>query len=158
MKKLFLLLVITVSSTPVFAQSSDDIAIIQSVYGKSKTELVNDYLNLSEPQATAFKEVYTNYETERKALGQKKIEIINDYAANYNNLTDEKADEIAKNNLKNNVDQEKLFSKTYGKAKKVIGAVNAAKFIQLEQYLQTTIRAEVQDAIPFIGELKKIKK
>lgn len=157
MKKLFLLLVITVSTT-MFAQSSDDIAIIQDIYGKSKTELVNDFLNLKEPQATAFKEVYNNYETERKALGQKKIQLISDYAANYDTLTDENADELTKNNLKINVDQEKLFSKTYGKAKKAIGAINAAKFIQLEQYLQTTIRAEVQDAIPFIGELEKTKK
>jgi Skp family chaperone for outer membrane proteins len=157
MKKLFLLLVITASTT-MFAQSSDDIAIIQDIYGKSKTDLINDYLNLPEPQATAFKEVYNNYETERKALGKKKIQLISDYAANYDTLTDENADELTKNNLKINVDQEKLFSKTYGKAKKAIGAINAAKFIQLEQYLQTTVQAEVQDAIPFIGELEKTKK
>lgn len=157
MKKLFLLSALLVS-TFLSAQSADDVAILQSLYGKSKGDIIKDYLNLSEPQATAFQAVYDTYETERKTLGQKKNQIINDYAINYDKITDEKADELAKNNLKNNVDLEKLLSKTYGKAKKAIGPINAAKFIQLEQYFQTTIRAAVQDDIPFIGELDKTKK
>jgi hypothetical protein len=156
MKKLFLSLVL-IASTVTFAQSKDDVALIQSIYGKSKAEVVKQYLNLAEPQATAFEAVYDNYETERKTLGQKKIQIISEYAANYDNLTDDKADELTKNNLKNNIDQEKLLSKTYGKAKKVIGGKNAAKFIQLEQYLQVIIRGEIQDNIPFIDELDKTK-
>ncbi|WP_456311824.1 hypothetical protein [Pseudomonas shirazensis] len=158
MKKLLLLLVITISAN-VFAQSdtTNEIALIQSIYGKSKSDIIKAYLNLPESQAAAFQEVYDHYETQRIALSQKKIELINDYAANYNTLKEAKADELSKNNLKNNIDHEKLLSKTYGKAKKAIGPINAAKFIQLEQYLQTTIRAEVQDAIPFIGELDKTK-
>ncbi|WP_264537929.1 hypothetical protein [Flavobacterium sp. N1736] len=156
MKKLFLFLAI-IASTGLFAQS-DDLTLVQNLYGKSKGDIIKDYLNLAEPQATAFQAVYDNYEAERKALGQKKLEIINDYATNYNNITDVKADELAKNNLKNNVDFEKLLSKTYGKAKKAVGPINAAKFIQLEQYFQITIRSVVQDEIPFIGELDKTKK
>lgn len=157
MKKLFLFLAI-IASTSIFAQSTDDLILVQSLYGKSKGDIIKDYLNLAEPQATAFQAVYDNYEAERKALGQKKMQIINDYAINYDKITDEKADELAKNNLKNNVDFEKLLSKAYGKAKKAVGPINAAKFIQLEQYFQTTIRSAVQDEIPFIGELEKTKK
>src|SRR3954463_11143116 len=128
MKKLFLFLAI-MASTALFAQSTDDLILVQSLYGKSKGDIIKDYLNLSEPQATAFNAVYYDYEAERKALGQKKIQIINDYAINYDKITDEKADELAKNNLKNNIDFEKLLSKAYGKAKKAIGPINAAKFI-----------------------------
>lgn len=158
MKNLLTLLLLTVS---VFsnAQSSskDDIAIIQSVYGKSKTDLVNAYMALNPAQTTAFQGIYDSYETERKVLGQKKIQIIDDYATKYATLTDADADQLIKANLKNNLDMEKLFDKTYEKAKKAIGATNAAKFIQLEIYLQTTIRGEIQDSIPFIGELDKTK-
>ena len=157
MKKLFLLSALFIS-TVLFAQSADDLALVQSIYGQSKGDIIKDYLNLTEPQATAFEAVYDNYEAERKTLIQKKMQIINDYAINYDKITDEKADELAKNNLKNNVDFEKLLSKAYGKAKKAIGPINAAKFIQLEQYFQTTVRSSVQDQIPFIGELDKLKK
>lgn len=159
MKKLSIILVVAIASFSSYAQSSykEDVELVQSIYGKSKSDLVKQYMNLSDTQTTAFTKVYDNYEAERKMLGQKKLELINDYATNYATLTDEKADELAKGTLKNNQDYEKLYSKTYGQAKKAIGAINAAKFIQLEVYLQTVIRNEIQESIPFIGELDKTK-
>lgn len=159
MKKLSLILVMAIASFSSYAQSSykEDVELVQSIYGKSKSDLVRQYMNLSDTQSAAFTKVYDNYETERKVLGQKKLEIINDYAQNYATLTDEKADELAKGTLKNNQDYEKLYSKTYNQIKKAIGAINAAKFIQLEVYLQTVIRNEIQETIPFIGELDKTK-
>lgn len=159
MKKLGLILILAVASFSSYAQSSfkEDVDVLQSIYGKSKSELVKQYMNLSDEQTAAFAKVYDNYETQRKALGQAKFQLINDYAANYETLTDSKADELAKGTLKNHIAYEKLYSKTYGQAKKIIGAINAAKFIQLEVYLQTIIKSEILEAIPFIGELDKSK-
>lgn len=159
MKKLFLVTLFTISAA-VFAQNTtkEDVDIIQSVYGKTKKDIVAAYMNLQEPQATTFWSVYDAYEVERKVIGQKKMQIIEEYAANYSKLTDENADVIAKASLKNSADYDKLFTKYYGKSKKILGALNAAKFIQLEVYLQTTVRSEIQNAIPFIGELDKSKK
>lgn len=159
MKKLSVILVMAIASFSSYAQSSfkEDVDLVQSIYGKSKSDLVKQYMNLSDAQSAAFTKVYENYETDRKALGQTKFKLIEDYAANYATLTEEKADELAKGTLKNNQDYEKLYSKTYGQAKKAIGAINAAKFIQLEVYLQTVIRNEIQESIPFIGELDKTK-
>jgi hypothetical protein len=160
MKKIFLLLILTFTAGG-YAQSgsslADDVAVIQSIYGKSKADLVKQYMNLSEPQASAFQTIYDEYETQRKALGQKKMQLIKDYADNYDSLDDAKAAELTETNLKNIADTDKLLSKTFGKVKKVVGGRNAAKFVQLEQYLQTTIRGEIQDSIPFIDEIDKSK-
>lgn len=158
MKKLLVLLVLTVSAN-VFAQSSekDDVAMIQSAYGKTKTELVNEYMALSAADKAAFQPIYDSYESERKALGRKKFDIIKDYADSYSTLTDAKADQLINAVMDNNMQMEKLYDKTYKKAKKAIGALNAAKFIQLEVYFQTSVRGEIQDSIPFIGELEKSK-
>jgi len=142
-----------------YGQSSynEDLEVVQRIYGKSKADVVKQYMNLSDAQTAAFSKVYDSYEAERKALGQSKFQLINDYAANYETLTDAKADELAKGTLKNHMAYEKLYSKTYNQAKKAIGAINAAKFIQLEVYLQTIIRSEILESIPFIGELDKSK-
>lgn len=158
MKKVFLLLTVAFS-TAAFAQSSmkDDVDVVQSVYGKSKTELVSQYMALTETQVADFTKIYEAYEVERKKLGQEKIQLINQYATDYATLTDEKADAIAKGVLKNNEAYDKLYASYYGKVKKAIGAINAAKFIQLEVYLQTEIRSSLQNAIPFIGELDMTK-
>jgi len=158
MKKLLLLFAVAFSSAA-FAQSTlkDDIDVVQSVYGKSKSELVTQYMGLSGTQATDFAKIYEAYEAERKKLGEEKINLINQYATDYAALTDDKADVIVKGVLKNNSSYDKLYTTYYGKAKKAIGAINATKFIQLEIYLQTEIRSSLQNAIPFVGELEMSK-
>ena len=158
MKRLFLLFAVAFSATT-FAQSTlkDDIDVVQSVYGKSKSELVRQYMALSGTQATDFTKIYDAYEVERKKLGEEKVYLINQYATDYTVLTDAKADVIAKGVLKNNIAYDKLYSSYYEKAKKAIGAINATKFIQLEIYLQTEIRSSLQNAIPFVGELEMTK-
>lgn len=159
MKKILLTLILSVSGG-LSAQTSvaDDITIIQDIYGKSKEQVILEYLQLSESQDAAFQEIYSKYEMERKELAKRKMQIIEDYAENYETLSDEKATELTQANLKNNQDFDKLLSKTFSKAKKTIGGKNAAKFVQLEQYLQIIIRSELQDNIPFIDELDKTKK
>ena len=159
MKKVFLMLGLVLSSYS-YSQASmkDDVDYIQNIYGKSKSELVSSYMNLSGIQADAFMTIYNSYETERKSLGLNKIKLIGDYANKYETLTDQDADVLAKASLKNNMDYDKLYSKYYGKFKKSVGAINAAKFIQLESYLQTEIRSVIQNNIPFIGEIDRTKK
>jgi len=159
MKRILLAAALAISSVS-FAQSGikQDIDIIQSAWGKTKQELINESMKLQEPQAAAFWKVYDAYEAERKELGATRLQLISDYTTSYETLTDEKVDELAKATLKNNAAYEKLYSKYYGKMKKTVGAMNAAKFIQLETALQTAIRSETQDAIPFIGEIDRSKK
>jgi len=158
MKKVFLVLSFALAMTS-FAQNSikEDVEIVQSVYGKSKSELVTQYMALSADQAALFAKVYDAYEVERKKLGKERVELINQYAINYAALTDDKVDAIVKGTLKNNQSLDKLYLTYYEKTKKAIGALNAAKFIQLEIYLQTEIRSALQNSIPFIGEIDMSK-
>ena len=159
MKKVFLIVLVALT-TGVFAQSSskEDLDVIQGLYGKSKKELAAAYMAIPEAQSVAFWKVYDEFEAERKVLGKTKVDIISDYAANYASLTDENADKIAKAGLKNNLDYQKMFSKYYDKYKKAVGALTAAKIIQFENYMQTAVQSEIQNSIPFIGEMEAIKK
>ena len=159
MKKVFLILLVALTSGA-FAQSTskEDLDVIQGIYGKSKKELAVAYMAIPEAQSAAFWKIYDEFEAERKVLGKAKVATIENYAANYDNLTDEKADVIAKAALKNNMDYQKLFSKYYDKYKKAVGAVTAAKIIQFENYMQTIVQSEIQDSIPFIGEMEATKK
>jgi hypothetical protein len=57
------------------------------------------------------------------------------------------------------MEYEKLFAKYYEKSKLIVGSVSALKFIQLEGYLQTEVKRQIQDAIPFVGEIdRSVKK
>lgn len=74
---------------------------------------------------------------------------------NADKLTPALADKLATSVLTNNVNLDKLNLEYYGKMKTAIGAVKAAKYLQLETYLQTAWRSILQENLPLIGELDK---
>ena len=108
--KCHLLVAALLFTSVTFAQSNkEDVDIIQASYGKSKKELIKEYMKLTEPKAASFWTLYDEYEVERKALGREKIRLIEDYANNYKTLTDAKADEISRAAIENNLSMEKLY-------------------------------------------------
>jgi hypothetical protein len=159
MKKVFLIVLVALT-TGVFAQSGskEDLDVIQGLYGKSKKELAAAYMEIPDAQSTGFWKVYDEFEAERKALGKVKVDIINEYATNYASLSNESADKIAKESLKNSADYQKLMAKYYSKYKKAVGALTAAKIIQFENYMYVTVLSEIQNSIPFIGEMDATRK
>ncbi len=160
MRKIFTFAAILLVPTVfVNAQISDpELDYIRKTYAKEKKTIVNDYLELDSVQNAKFLPLFEAFETGREKLATERLDIIKEYAANVNNITPELADKLVSKGLDNNSSLDKLNAKYYKKMKKAIGAVNAAKFIQLEYYLQTTWRGAVQDNIPLIGELDKTQK
>ena len=137
----------------------DEIKVIQGLYGMEKKEIVKEYISLTEAQAKKFWVFYDQYETERQKLGEARLNILSEYAAEYDNLKDQKADELIMRAMDNDMAFDKFYQKQYAKLKAEVGALKAAQFFQLENYLQIMIKSEIQDNIPFIGDLdKKVKK
>jgi hypothetical protein len=135
-----------------------DIQAIEQEYAQTKKDMLSDFMQLSGDKATAFWTVYDEYEAERTGLARKKFDFIVDYAANYQALSAEKADELVNATFDTNMDYEKMNQKYYNKMKKEIGALDAARFTQFETYLQSIVQGQIQDELPFIGEVEKSKK
>ncbi|MDN3204799.1 hypothetical protein [Algoriphagus sediminis] len=137
-----------------FAQQSldDEITLIQSAFGMDKKMIVDAYMDLPESVASGFWEVYQNYETQRQLLSRDRIKIINDYIEGYDQIGEEKANELATRTLRNDLALSKLHSKYYKKFKKVTSAKDAAKFLQIDTYIHNTIRNAIQQELPFIDE------
>ena len=108
--------------------------------------------NLSEATKADFWELYDAYEVERKAIGKERIALLEDYAAKYNNMSDETADALMKNALAINKKSEKLLAKYYKKIKKKTSAKVATQFYQFEAYVSSTMRSKILENIPFVGE------
>lgn len=83
----------------------------------------------------------------------RRINLLGDYAENYGTLDDAKIDAMVKEMNDLGLKNDKLISSYYGKMKKPAGIKAAAQFTQIEYYLLSTIRAEILEEIPFIGEL-----
>ncbi len=137
---------------------TDESTLIQQLFGKTKKELVRTNLEIDENNSTDFWKLFDEYELERESIIKNKMVLLYRYANNYSNLTDEKAESIAKATLKNNIALEAISSKYYDRFSKLIGNVNASKFIQLESYIQNKIKSILQNDIPFISYIERSKK
>ncbi|MFD2201341.1 hypothetical protein [Shivajiella indica] len=133
------------------AQAIDDeIKLIQTAFGMEKRAMIEEYMGL--PSTSPFWPAYENYEKERRALMKERIMIINEYLEKFDGLTDADADAIALKAIKNNTSLNALQSKHYKNMKKVISATEAAKFLQIENYIQSTILLAISESLPFLGE------
>ena len=115
-------------------------------------------MGLDVQQSAKFWPVYGAYEAKREKLAVERLKAIEDYVNKADGITAAQADKTATVALTNSVNLSKLNLDTYAKMKAAIGAVRAAKFMQLETYLQTAWRGWVQENIPVIGELDKTQK
>jgi hypothetical protein len=158
MKKVIIFAALFLFSRGIIAQSNkEDIEIIQSIFGKQKKELVSAYMTIPDKKADQFWKLYDTYEDARKKLGRQRIALIEEYATHYDQLTNAKAAELATKKLSWNAAYAKFQQTYFPKFSAVIGGIQAAKFMQLEDYIENNVRVSISDEIPFIGELEKTK-
>jgi len=136
------------------AQSlQSEVEIIQETFGLEKKVAVANFMKLGE-DAESFWALYDEYEAERKKLGNDRINVIQEYAANYPNLSDEKILELFKKTSSVRKSFAKLQKTYFNKMKNEVGVSKAAQFWQLENYFNSMIQASIYSQLPFIGELK----
>ncbi len=155
-KLLFLTAAILFSVAYLKAQTADpEMDYIKKTYSRDKQAIVNEYMNLNAQDSVKFWPLYNAYEMNREKIAQTRINLINAYVSGYGTLTPDAIDKLVKSSFDNNISQDKMNADYYDKFKKTIGIVNAAKYMQLEIYLQTMWKAVVQSNIPLIGALDK---
>lgn len=153
MKKMILAAICMVFAIASNAQSNkDEVALLQSAFGMSKQQMVKDFMKLSDTESVKFWAIYDEYEASRKEIGKKRITNIENYANNYDNLTNEKATELMNSSFAIQGEFGKLQQKTFKKMSKELSPLRAAQFTMLEGFIENSIRTEILDAIPLIGE------
>lgn len=156
MKKTLLTTLMVASACFAFSQSNkEEVDLVQSVFGMEKKSMAAEFIKLEGAQKDAFWTAYDEYETKRKDLGKKRIDLLNRYASSYATLDDASTDQIIKDMMKLSDENDKLISSYYNKIKKGSGVKAAAQFFQFENYILSKIRSEIMENIPLIGEFDK---
>jgi hypothetical protein len=151
MKYILAVAIAVLSFSSSWAQT-DELALIQKLYGMEKRAMIAEFMQVSEAEKAAFWEVYDAYEVGRKELADTRFSLLERYANQYETLTDEQTDQLVKESVKMNMSMDKLKKKYYAKMKKATSTKTAAKFLQFENYLGTAVRFQILDSIPFVGE------
>jgi len=149
MKKIILSIIVCFTGLNLLAQSNE-FAMIKQVINTEKRILITEGMQLDEEQAKVFWPIYDEYELERSKIANRRLKILERYAKYYDNLSDELADKIMTDALTLRADELKLLKKYYKIFGKNLDIKTSARFIQLDEYLNTVIRLQVSDQIPFI--------
>jgi len=149
------------SAPPVYSPSSDEsekanihayIDLLRGNVRQEKAQIMGAMLHLDVEDAEKFWPIYSEYDSELKRLNNLRRENIQEYARTYTEMTDEKADELIKRALDYQRQRSELLGKYYDRIKDAIGAINAARFVQIESQLLLIIDLQIASSLPVVGQ------
>ncbi|MCX6280337.1 MAG: hypothetical protein NTU51_00055 [Bacteroidetes bacterium] len=156
MKKYLFLIAVLFASSFAWAQSNkEEIDLMQAAFGKDKKAVVAEFVKVSPAQKDAFWKLYDEYETQRKALGKERIDLLKQYADHYFDFTPVQADEWTKKVIALGKKTDDLIISYYGKVKAVSDGIIATQFYQIENYILVNIRVQILQKVPFIQKPAK---
>ena len=149
MKKLLLIIVFILASGLGYAQEAY-IELLRSDVKTQKVAIITEVMQFTNEEAEVFWPVYREYDFEQTKLGDARIELIKDYAENYETMTDQKAKEMVDGALTLQGKRIKLKKKYFKKFDKVLPSKTVAKFFQLENQINLLIDLQIASELPFI--------
>ena len=140
----------------VYAQDSDSyIEQLKSELKTSKKTIVSETMGLTDQQAGVFWPLYGEFEKALDELNNERIANIKDFAANYDNLNDEKADELTKKSFDFLGDRLALNEEYYNKFAEALSPTVAAKFAQLQHQIQLVGDISIASNLPLVKKTEK---
>ncbi|HTP69662.1 MAG TPA: hypothetical protein VMJ35_12220 [Dongiaceae bacterium] len=130
------------------------IALMRRDVRQEKVEIMGSMMELSAQDSAKFWPIYSDYDTELAKLNDQRVQTIKDYVQSYNDMTDEKADQLMQEAVSYQKARAELLSKTYEKVRQALGGVQAARFGMVEHQLLAIIDLQVASSLPIVGSSK----
>jgi hypothetical protein len=128
------------------------INLLRSDVRQQKAEIMGAVMVLSAGDAAKFWPIYGEYDAELTKLNDQRVANIKDYADNYDEMTDAKADELIQKSLAFQKERSELLARTYERVKQSVGAITAARFVQVEHQLLLIIDLQIISRLPVVGK------
>jgi hypothetical protein len=128
------------------------IDLLRADVRQQKAEMMGAVMLLSAADAAKFWPIYNEYDAALAKLNDQRVANIQDYARSYNQMTDQKADELIRNALAYQKQRSELLANTYERVKQALGAITAARFVQVEDQLLSIIDLQIASQLPVVGQ------
>ena len=149
MKNLVLLLTLLCLSNLIAQNVDDYIQMLKSNVQSDKIAIITETMNFTDEQSEKFWPIYSEFSNELSKLSDKRIANIKEFAANYDSLTADKANELMENSFQYLQDRLNLNEEYYGTFAEALGPIVAAKYMQLERMIELIIDVQISANLPF---------
>jgi len=132
------------------ANLKEYVELLRQDVKSQKVAIITAMMGFSPQEASVFWPIYIQYDAELTKLSDERVQVIKDYALNYDNLTDAKADELVTKSadiLGLRLDLQKKYYQIF---REKLGALKAAKFTQVEHQLLLIIDLQIASSLPVI--------
>jgi len=144
--------VLTVFNVSSMAQEkpADNMDIVREKIQSDKKLFIAENMNLTESEAKAFWPVYENYQKDLSKLVDKAVKLIDNYAANYETMTEEAAKELINGYLAIEGERVTLMKSFLPKFRKVLPEKKVARYYQLENKIDAVVNFGLAKQIPLV--------
>jgi len=156
--RIYPFLIVLVAVLSVFIVSSmaqekpaDNMQIVREKIQTDKKLLIAQNMNLTESEAKVFWPVYENYQKDLGKLVDKTVKLIENYAANYQTMTEEAAKELINGYLVIEGERVTLMKSFLPKFRKVLPEKKVARYYQLENKINAVVKYELAKNIPLVN-------
>ncbi len=139
-------------TVPVLAEDkpADNMQLVKDKIKADKKLFVAENMELTEKEAKGFWPVYESFQKDLTSHNGKLLKLIEDYAANYETMTDQKAQALTKDYLALETARVKLLQSYVPKFSKVLGNIKTARYLQLENKISAVLKFELAANIPLV--------
>lgn len=127
------------------------IKLLRKDVRSQKSAVMSQVMQLDPDEAAKFWPIYRDYDAELAKLNDLRIANIKEYANSYNQLTDAKADELIQSAMAYQKQRMDLLASYYARMKQEMGAITAARFVQVESQLLLVIDLQIDSELPIAG-------
>jgi hypothetical protein len=129
---------------------TNEIEALRTVVQSEMKILIMREMVLTDEEAQNFWPLYDEYSAAVKEVGNLRVKVITDYAANYENMTDEIARQLLDDAVKYEEQKTKLKKKYIKKFRKILPDVKVTRFFQLENKLNAVVDFDLAAEIPLM--------
>lgn len=127
-----------------------DIQLLRSDLSGDKKQIIADTMQFTEAESVAFWPVYRNYAHDQQVIGDDLVQLIKDFAKNYDSMDDSNAKDMVQRLI--NIEDRNLNLREdyWPKFEKALGAKRAARFYQVDNRLGLMVKLQLASAIPLV--------
>lgn len=113
-----------------------------------RVAIITEIMQFSDSEAATFWPLFRDYDYDLSKIGDTKLQLITDYIKNYDDITNEKADDLMSAALALETQRAELKKKYFDIMKKALSARTAARFFQVENQMQQVVDLQISANLP----------
>ena len=122
--------------------------LLRSDLKDQRKKIITELMQFNDSDAADFWPIFNQYDAELAKIGDARLQLIVDYARNYENLTDEQADALMSKAFELEAQRANLKKKYFDKMKDGLSATQAMRFFLIENQIQHIIDLQISSGLP----------